>query len=88
MRSLLFVPAHDARKSTKGLASGADALILDLEDAVPEAQKPRARDMCHEFVAANRDRMRLFVRVNALTTGHVHAESRVSLHSSAKTATT
>ena len=39
MRSLLFVPAHDTRKPTKGLHSGADALIIDLEDAVPETQK-------------------------------------------------
>jgi citrate lyase subunit beta/citryl-CoA lyase len=69
MRSLLFVPAHDARKLAKGLESGADALILDLEDAVPEAEKPRARAMCAEFVAVHRERMPLFVRLNALTTG-------------------
>ena len=43
MRSLLFVPGHDERKLAKALESGADALILDLEDAVPDAEKPRAR---------------------------------------------
>ena len=69
MRSLLFVPAHDSRKLAKGLDSGADALIIDLEDAVPDAEKPRARAMCAEFVAANRERMPLFVRINALSTG-------------------
>jgi len=69
MRSLLFVPAHDARKLARGLESGADALIIDLEDAVPEAQKPRAREMCAEFVSAHRERLPLFVRVNGLTTG-------------------
>jgi citrate lyase subunit beta / citryl-CoA lyase len=69
MRSLLFVPAHDARKLAKGLDSGADALIIDLEDAVPEAEKPRARAMCSEFVAENRDRLPLIVRVNALNSG-------------------
>jgi citrate lyase subunit beta/citryl-CoA lyase len=69
MRSLLFVPAHDARKRDKGLASGADALILDLEDSVPEAEKAGARMQCREFVAGNRERMRLFVRVNGLSTG-------------------
>jgi len=41
--SLLFVPAHDARKREKALASGADALILDLEDSVPEAEKAGAQ---------------------------------------------
>jgi citrate lyase subunit beta/citryl-CoA lyase len=69
MRSLLFVPAHDARKLAKGLDSGADALILDLEDAVPEADKPRARAACAEFVAANRQRLPLYVRINGLATG-------------------
>jgi citrate lyase subunit beta/citryl-CoA lyase len=69
MRSLLFVPAHDARKLLKGLDSGADALIIDLEDAVPLAEKARARGMCAEFVAEHHTRMPLYVRVNAASTG-------------------
>ncbi|MBB3014061.1 HpcH/HpaI aldolase/citrate lyase family protein [Cupriavidus alkaliphilus] len=69
MRSLLFVPAHDERKRAKGLDCGADALIIDLEDAVPEAEKARARVACAEFVAQHRDRLPLFVRVNALDSG-------------------
>jgi citrate lyase subunit beta/citryl-CoA lyase len=69
MRSLLFVPAHDARKLAKGLDCGADALIVDLEDSVPEAEKARARGMCAEFVGQHRARLPLFVRVNALATG-------------------
>lgn len=69
MRSLLFVPAHDTRKLAKGLDCGADALILDLEDAVPEAEKPGARATCAEFVRQHRTRMSLIVRVNALDTG-------------------
>jgi citrate lyase subunit beta / citryl-CoA lyase len=69
MRSLLFVPAHDARKLAKGLDCGADALIIDLEDSVPDAEKPRARGMCTEFVRENRERLPLFVRANALATG-------------------
>lgn len=74
MRSLLFVPAHDARKLAKGLNSGADALIIDLEDAVPEAEKAGARGVCADFVRENRTKMRLFVRVNALGTGHTIAD--------------
>lgn len=69
MRSLLFVPAHDARKLAKGLGCGADALIVDLEDAVPAAEKGRARGMCAEFVGANRAELPIFVRINALSTG-------------------
>jgi citrate lyase subunit beta / citryl-CoA lyase len=46
-----------------------DALIIDLEDSVPDAEKPRARGMCAEFVTENRGRLRLFVRVDAPATG-------------------
>jgi citrate lyase subunit beta/citryl-CoA lyase len=69
MRSLLFVPAHDVRELAKALDCGADALIIDLEDSVPEAEKPRARGTCAEFVGKNRERLPLFVRINALATG-------------------
>lgn len=68
MRSLLFVPAHDERKLLKGLDSSADALIVDLEDAVPEAAKKQARGLGAEFVSAHRATKPLVVRVNALST--------------------
>ncbi|CAN7606286.1 CoA ester lyase [Pseudorhodoferax sp. LjRoot39] len=74
MRSLLFVPAHDGRKCEKGLASGADALILDLEDAVPQPEKALARQRCAAFVAGHRAHMRLFVRINALSTPEALAD--------------
>jgi citrate lyase subunit beta / citryl-CoA lyase len=69
MRSLLFIPGHDARKLDKGLRSGADALIVDLEDAVPSSEKAQARGVCTDFVRQHRDTLPLFVRVNALSTG-------------------
>jgi citrate lyase subunit beta / citryl-CoA lyase len=71
VRSLLFVPGHDSRKLSKALASGADALILDLEDSVPDAEKPRARGLCAEVVKEQRHQMTLFVRVNALSSSFV-----------------
>lgn len=74
MRSLLFVPAHDERKLAKGLVSGADALILDLEDAVPLADKARAREVCVRFLREHAARMRMFVRVNALATRMTQAD--------------
>lgn len=46
MRSLLFVPGDDERKIAKGLGSSADALILDLEDAVAPPRKALAREVC------------------------------------------
>jgi citrate lyase subunit beta/citryl-CoA lyase len=42
-RTFLFAPAHEDRKVERALASGADAVILDLEDAVPAAAKGAAR---------------------------------------------
>ena len=52
MRSLLFVPADSERKLARGLESGADALILDLEDSVAPDQKVAAREQVAEAVRA------------------------------------
>jgi citrate lyase subunit beta / citryl-CoA lyase len=69
MRSLLFVPGNDARKLAKSLTSGADALILDLEDSVPDSDKVRARGLCSDFTREHCERLRVFVRVNSVETG-------------------
>lgn len=71
MRSLLFVPADSDRKLAKGLESGADALIIDLEDSVAAPNKVAARAMAAEFIAARADTPSpaLYVRVNDLSTG-------------------
>jgi citrate lyase subunit beta/citryl-CoA lyase len=72
MRSLLFVPGDSPKKLEKGLASGADVLLIDLEDSVALSAKEEARRVTSAFLAAKRDaagRPRLFVRVNGLTTG-------------------
>jgi citrate lyase subunit beta/citryl-CoA lyase len=73
MRSLLFVPADDERKIGKALASGADVVILDLEDAVALAQKPEARRIAAAALDERR-RGKLFVRINSLTSGHAEAD--------------
>ncbi len=70
MRSFLFVPADSERKLVKGPASGADGLILDLEDSVATDRKMVARDMALAYLkSANRAGPKLYVRVNALDTG-------------------
>ena len=70
LRSLLFVPGDSERKFAKAIASGADALILDLEDSVAPPQKAAARARVAGLVdrGENRD-WSFFVRVNALDTG-------------------
>ena len=70
MRSLLFVPADSERKLARGLESGADALILDLEDSVAAANRPVARRQAREFLAAHGpERIRRYVRINPLASG-------------------
>ncbi|MGL5735972.1 MAG: HpcH/HpaI aldolase/citrate lyase family protein, partial [Beijerinckiaceae bacterium] len=72
MRSLLFVPGDSEKKLAKGLGSGADALIIDLEDSVAASRKAEARRIATAFIRTAREqpqRPRLIVRVNALDTG-------------------
>lgn len=67
LRSLLFVPGDRPERFDKALASGADAVILDLEDSVAPANKPRAREAVHEFVLGRADESALLIRINPLT---------------------
>ena len=70
IRSFLFVPGDSERKLAKGAGSGADALILDLEDAVAPARKPAARAMVTNYLAATAQRTpELWVRINPLAEG-------------------
>jgi citrate lyase subunit beta/citryl-CoA lyase len=70
LRSLLFVPGDSERKFAKAKTSGADALILDLEDSVAPAQKPVARRLVASLLDHQSPRdWSFFVRVNALDTG-------------------
>ena len=75
MRTFIFVPAHDERKVTKALASAADAVILDLEDAIPEDKKTTAREAAAKIVREHAaPGPRLWVRVNASDTPHYDAD--------------
>lgn len=71
MRSMLFVPGNSERKLEKGLGSGADALIVDLEDSVALADKAAARGIAAAFIQARRAETAaaIYVRVNDFTTG-------------------
>lgn len=66
LRSLLFVPGDRPDRMEKALGLGADALILDLEDAVSPAAKLQARAYVAAFLARAERPVPLFVRINAL----------------------
>ncbi len=71
LRSLLFVPGDRPERFAKAAASGADAIILDLEDSVSLANKDAARHAIADYLAAEREVITL-VRVNPLD-GHLTA---------------
>jgi citrate lyase subunit beta/citryl-CoA lyase len=64
LRSLLFVPADSERKLEKAKSSPADALILDLEDAVATERRPQARSLMLEYVTGWTGTASLWVRIN------------------------
>ena len=71
LRSLLFVPGDRPERFAKAAASGADAIILDLEDSVSLANKDAARHAIADYLVAEREVITL-VRVNPLD-GHLTA---------------
>ncbi|MDN6884326.1 CoA ester lyase [Variovorax sp. CAN2819] len=73
MRSKLFVPGTRSELFAKALAGAADAISLDLEDAVSEPRKDEARETVRQFLEggdAASSRKTLIVRVNAMDTPH------------------
>ncbi|KQZ00427.1 citrate lyase [Pseudolabrys sp. Root1462] len=77
MRSLLFVPADAGAKLDKAMASGADVVIIDLEDSITPERKPAARQAAREYLkahSAKAERPRMFVRINGLDTGMTDAD--------------
>ncbi|MDP3940132.1 MAG: CoA ester lyase [Deltaproteobacteria bacterium] len=85
-RSLLFVPGGEPRKLDKACQTGADALILDLEDAVA----PEAKDRARELIAAalkggSFGRMEIVLRVNAPGTPWFAADVEAAVTAGART---
>jgi len=77
MRSFLFIPGDSPKKLDKGMGSGADALLLDLEDSISPQRKAEARATTAAFLKDARtakDRPRLYVRINGLATGLTDAD--------------
>src|ERR1700733_12838423 len=93
MRSLLFVPADSPKKLAKAMTSGADALIIDLEDSIALEGKARARESAAAFLkeamkesGPSVSRPYMMVRVNGLQTGLTDADLDAVVHADAKLA--
>jgi citrate lyase subunit beta/citryl-CoA lyase len=72
-RSVLFVPGHREHMLAKSLAYPADALLPDLEDSVPPAEKAVARATVQTFLSQVRDHT-VFVRVNSVAGGDAQSD--------------
>ncbi len=68
LRSVIYIPASNARALEKAATLPADAIIFDLEDAVSPDEKMRARDALAVALQADHGPQMRIVRVNALTT--------------------
>ena len=70
-RSWLFIPGGSEKMLAKATTTGADAVILDLEDAVVESRKAAARELvCQTLQTADRSGSQLWVRINELRSRH------------------
>ncbi len=74
LRSYLYVPGSNPDMIEKALHSQADALVLDLEDAVAPARKADARRHVAQALLQSQTSKPLFVRVNALGSGLTHVD--------------
>ena len=74
-RSWLFAPGDSERKMERATASAADIVLIDLEDAVAESEKPKARSMVSALLTAHAEhRSRLWVRINPIKGPHALAD--------------
>lgn len=78
LRSVLYVPGDKPRAIDKSRTLGADAVVLDLEDAVAPEHKDAARENVRGALA-NRWPCPVFVRVNGLGTPWEHADREMAL---------
>lgn len=81
-RSYLFVPGHRPERFDKALAAGADAVILDLEDAVPPAGKDAAREAVTRWLSGREASAspQILVRINASGTPQHAADVTACRH--------
>jgi len=76
LRALLFAPGNHPRKLEKVGTFGSDAIVLDLEDAVADAEKDAARGMVRAALPTYTGRTVVFVRVNGADTGRIEDDAR------------
>ena len=79
LRSLLFAPGNHPRKLEKVGEFGSDAIVLDLEDAVADAEKSAARETVRAALPTYSEPTIVFVRVNGAETGRLEDDVRATI---------
>ncbi|NQZ78029.1 MAG: CoA ester lyase [Ekhidna sp.] len=79
LRSMIFVPAYHTKYLDRAVDFDADALILDLEDAVPPAYKSEARENLDKYVKRDVFKQPVYVRVNPLDSGFLLLDLEVAV---------
>lgn len=80
LRCLLFAPGTDRKKINKAFTLKADAVVLDLEDAVALSEKETARQVVGEVITAS-NLPPTFVRVNSVGTSYILSDLQTVVHS-------
>jgi citrate lyase subunit beta / citryl-CoA lyase len=82
VRSWLYAPGNNPKLLQRVFGAGADAVILDLEDAVPPSEKEHARDLVAQTVRERSGQAgpRLFVRINHPSSGLAEADIKAVVH--------
>ena len=80
IRSLLIFPGHIDKFFLSALKSDADAIAIDLEDAVPREHKKDARDAIIEKLEAIDSNKKIFVRINSIDSGLMEGDIESTLH--------
>lgn len=84
LRTYLFVPSNKLSVMEKAIRSNADSVILDLEDAVAQSEKEKARENVVQILGRFSEQKIIFVRINDPTTAFWRADLQAALKSGAK----
>ncbi len=80
LRTMTFVPGYMTKFLDNAIKFNSDALILDLEDSVPDAFKDNARTNVKKYLDNNAFKQQIYVRLNSLDSGMLTKDLNYSLH--------
>ena len=80
LRTMTFVPGYMKKFLDKAVGFHSDALILDLEDSVPEAYKQDSRVNIREYLEKSAFRQQIYIRTNAIDTGMLMEDLKYTMH--------